>query len=227
MYKRVLIKLSGEALGDETQNYNITNIRNICETIKRVREKGIEVGIVVGGGNWMRGRDCNNLDRVSADYVGMLGTVMNAIIVRDVFTNINVNSIVQTNLEIPTLFPKKHNLIKHLKDNIIIFGGGTGKPFFSTDTASALMAKKIKADAIIKLTNVDGIYDDDPKKNKNAKLLKTITYQEALDKNLKVMDKEAFEICMKENINIIVLNIHKPNDLFKSLEGEDVGSRVL
>ena len=229
-YKRVLIKLSGESLaGDKKFGICYDTVLDICKKIKSIYDLGCEIGIVVGGGNFWRGRQNEEFDRATADYIGMLGTTMNALVVNDTFRQLKVDSRVQTTIEMRQIaeFYIKGRSHKHLsKNRIIIFGCGTGSPFFSTDTAAALKAAEIGADALIKATNVDGVYDKDPNKYKNSKKYDEISYLEVLNKKLKVMDSTSTTMCMDNNIPILVVNIKNDNDLKKVIEGKKVGTIV-
>lgn len=230
MYKRVLIKLSGEALaGKKKTGVCYDTVLDICKKIKEVHDLGVEIGIVVGGGNFWRGRQNEEFDRAIADYIGMLATTMNALTLNDAFRQLGVESRVQTAIEMRQVaeFYIKGRAHKHLdKKRIVIFGCGTGSPFFSTDTASSLKAAEIGADALIKATNVDGVYDKDPNKYDDAKKYKEISYLEVLNKKLKVMDLTAITLCMDNDIPILVLNINNDHDLKDSFEGKKVGTIV-
>ena len=189
---------------------------------------GIRVGIVCGGGNFLRGRDTSEMERETADYVGMLATVMNSLVLKDVFIKLGMDVYNQSSLEVEIIDKvDSSKAIKALDDGkIVIFGGGTGKPFFSTDTGAALRAKDIKAEMIIKLTNVDGVYDKDPNKYKDAKKYDIVTYDEVLEKELGVMDLSAIEICRDNDIQIIVTDIDDENGLIKIINNEDIGTKV-
>jgi len=229
-YKRVLIKLSGESLaGDKKFGICYDTVLDICKKIKSIYDLGCEIGIVVGGGNFWRGRQNEEFDRATADYIGMLGTTMNALVVNDTFRQLKVDSRVQTTIEMRQIaeFYIKGRAHKHLsKNRIIIFGCGTGSPFFSTDTAAALKAAEIGADALIKATNVDGVYDKDPNKYKDATKYDEISYLEVLNKKIKVMDSTSTTMCMDNNIPILVVNINNDNDLKNVIEGKKVGTIV-
>jgi len=229
-YKRVLIKLSGEALaGSKKTGVCYDTVLDICKKIKEVYDLGVEIGIVVGGGNFWRGRQNEEFDRATADYIGMLATTMNALTINDAFRQLGVESRVQTAVEMRQVaeFYIKGRAHKHLdKKRIVIFGCGTGSPFFSTDTASSLKAAEIGADALIKATNVDGVYDKDPNKYDNAVKYNDISYLEVLNKKLKVMDLTAITMCMDNDIPILVININNDHDLKDALEGKKVGTIV-
>ena len=229
-YKRVLLKFSGEALaGDKKSGIAFDEVLNFAKEIKECAEEGVEIAIVVGGGNFWRGKANMYMDRATSDYIGMLATTMNALALGDAFKQIGQDVRVQTGIEMRQVaeFYIKDRAIRHLeKGRITIFGCGTGSPFFSTDTAAALRAAEIKADALIKATNVDGIYNKDPKQFKDAEFISHTTYLDVFNKKLRVMDSTAISLCMEEEIPILVFNIHKPGNLRKLLLGEEIGSVV-
>ena len=230
-YKRILLKVSGESLaGDKKVGIDFDRVLEICQEIKDVKENTeVEIAIVVGGGNFWRGR-CNlQMDRCTADHIGMLATTMNALALSDAFRQLGVESRVQTGIEMRQIaeFYIRKRADRHLdKNRIVIFGCGTGNPFFSTDTAAALRAAEINADVVIKATNVDGIYTADPKKDKNAKKIDTLDYLEVLNKKLNVMDSTATTLCMDNNIPIIVYDMNKHGNLLKVVNGEKIGTLV-
>lgn len=229
MNKTVLIKLSGESLsGKYGHGLDFDYIKEVCLRIKKVHDMGVKVGIVCGGGNFLRGRDAHEMDRETADYVGMLATVMNSLVLKDIFLQIGCNAYNQSGLSVKMIDDVDSDKAKRALDdgNIIIFGGGTGKPFFSTDTGAALRAKDISADMIIKLTNVDGVYDKDPNKYDDAVMYHTVSYQEVLDKKLGVMDMEAIEMCRDNHIEIVVMNIDNEDGLVEAINGEMIGTKV-
>ncbi len=229
MNKTVLIKFSGESMsGHIGRGLDFDYINKICLRIKKIHNMGIRVGIVCGGGNFLRGRDTSEMERETADYVGMLATVMNSLVLKDVFIKLGMDVYNQSSLEVEIIDKvDSSKAIKALDDGkIVIFGGGTGKPFFSTDTGAALRAKDIKAEMIIKLTNVDGVYDKDPNKYKDAKKYDIVTYDEVLEKELGVMDLSAIEICRDNDIQIIVTDIDDENGLIKIINNEDIGTKV-
>ena len=229
MNKTVLIKFSGESMsGHIGRGLDFDYINKICLRIKRIHDKGVYIGIVCGGGNFLRGRDTSEMERETADYVGMLATVMNSLVLKDVFIKLGMDVYNQSGLEVEIIDKvDSSKAIKVLDDGkIVIFGGGTGKPFFSTDTGAALRAKDIKAEMIIKLTNVDGVYDKDPNKYKDAKKYDIVTYDEVLEKELGVMDLSAIEICRDNDIQIIVTDIDDENGLIKIINNEDIGTKV-
>lgn len=229
-YKRILLKLSGEVLaGNNKHGIDFDRTIEIAKEIKECADKGYEIGIVVGGGNFWRGKSNEYMDRATSDYIGMLGTVMNALALGDAFKQIGTPVRVQTGVEMRQIaeFYIKDRAIRHLdKGRVVVFGCGTGSPFFSTDTASALRAAEINADCVLKATNVDGIYNKDPRKHDDVKLISKTTYIEVLNKKLNVMDSTATSLCMEENIPIIVFNINKKGNLKKVLLGEDIGTYV-
>lgn len=230
MGKRILIKLSGETLsGSDGKGIDFNSVLEICEEIKECKNAGNEVAIVVGGGNFWRGRAHKDMDRCTADHIGMLGTTMNALTLQDGFKQVGVESRVQTGIEMRQVaeFYIKNRATRHLeKGRIVIFGCGTGNPFFSTDTAAALRAAEIDADIIFKATNVDGVYTADPKKDKTATKFDEITYIDVLNKKLNVMDSTATSLCMDNNIPILVFDINKKGNLLKAANGEKIGTIV-
>jgi uridylate kinase len=232
-YKRVLLKLSGEALmGDREYGIDPLFIDELAEEIKSVYEIGAEIAIVIGGGNIFRGVKGSSMgmDRATADYMGMLATVMNALALQDILEKKDVPTRVMSAIEMRQIAEPyiRRRAIRHLeKGRIVIFAAGTGSPFFTTDTTGALRAAEIKADVLLKATKVDGIYDKDPVKNPDAKLLKEITYLDVINKNLKVMDHTALTLCMENKLPIVVFNIKKKGNLMKILLGEPIGSKVI
>ncbi len=229
-YKRILLKLSGESLaGSKGTGIDFERVLEVCKEITEIASLGIEVGIVVGGGNFWRGRSNQQMDRCTSDYIGMLGTTMNALAIGDAFKQLNQDVRVQTGVEMRQIaeYYIKDRAIKHLSNKrVVVFGCGTGSPFFSTDTAASLRAAEINADALIKATNVDGIYDKDPKKYKGATKIDEITYLDVLNKKLNVMDTTATSLCMDNDIPIIVFDINKHGNLKKVIEGEKIGTIV-
>lgn len=229
-YKRILLKLSGESLtGTKQTGIDFEKVLDICREIKEITTLGVEVGIVVGGGNFWRGRSNQQMDRCTSDYIGMLGTTMNALALGDAFKQLDVEVRVQTGVEMRQIaeYYIKDRAIKHLSNHrVVVFGCGTGSPFFSTDTAAALRAAEINADALLKATNVDGIYDKDPKKHGDAKKIKEITYLEVLNQKLNVMDTTATSLCMDNDIPIIVFDINTKGNLKKVIKGEKIGTIV-
>ena len=228
--KRILLKLSGEVLsGSQHHGIDFNRTLEIAREIKECVEEGYEIGIVVGGGNFWRGKSNEYMDRATSDYIGMLGTVMNSLALGDAFKQINVPVRVQTGVEMRQIaeFYIKDRAIRHLeKGRVIIFGCGTGSPFFSTDTASALRAAEINADILIKATKVDGVYNKDPKKYKDAIKYNEIKYIDVLNKKLNVMDSTAISLCMEENLPIMVFNIEEKGNLKKAIIDKSIGTII-
>jgi uridylate kinase len=225
--KRVLLKISGEALAPSAGVAGIdpTSANFIAERVKEVFDLGIDVGIVIGGGNLWRGRDqmANGMDRANADYIGMLATVMNALTLMDALEAIGVVTRVQTAIGMQSVAEPyiRRRAIRHMeKGRVVIFGGGTGNPYFSTDTAAALRAMEIGADVLIKATKVDGVYDMDPKTNAAAVKFESITFIEALQRRLNVMDGPALSLCMENNLPVLVLNLWEENALKNAISGD-------
>lgn len=229
-YKRILLKLSGESLaGSKGTSIDFDKVLDICREITEVSKKGLEVAIVVGGGNFWRGRSNQQMDRCTSDYIGMLGTTMNALAIGDAFKQLGQDVRVQTGVEMRQIaeYFIKDRALKHLSNKrVVIFGCGTGSPFFSTDTAAALRAAEIGADALLKATNVDGIYDKDPKEHKDAIKIDEISYLDVLNKKLNVMDTTATSLCMDNDIPIIVFDINEHGNLKKVIEGQQIGTIV-
>ena len=229
-FKRILLKLSGESLaGSKGTGIDFDRVLDVCREIKEVAELGIEVAIVVGGGNFWRGRSNQQMDRCTSDYIGMLGTTMNALAIGDAFKQLGQEVRVQTGVEMRQIaeFFIKDRALKHLSNKrVLVFGCGTGSPFFSTDTAAALRAAEISADALLKATNVDGIYNKDPKKHDDAVKIDEITYLDVLNKKLNVMDTTATTLCMDNSIPIVVFDINEHGNLKKVVEGEKIGTIV-
>jgi uridylate kinase len=232
-FKRVILKLSGEALREPGSQDNISPeiVEGIANQIKAAHQTGLEIAIVVGGGNFWRGAAAagRGMDRATADYVGMLATVMNALAVQSMLEAVGVPSRVQTAIEMKNVAESfiRRLAIRHLeKGRVVIFGGGTGNPFFTTDTTSALRASEIGADIIFKATNVDGVYNKDPRTHDDAERYETLTYNDALSQNLKVMDGTAFTLCQDNNIPIVVFDMNEEGNIRKALTGEDLGTIV-
>ena len=230
-YKRVLVKLSGEALaGNKGTGIDFDRVLELCSEIKTISDLGVQVAIVVGGGNFWRGRSNQQMDRCTSDYIGMLGTTMNALAIGDAFKQLGQDVRVQTGVEMRQIaeFYIKDRAIKHLeKGRVVVFGCGTGSPFFSTDTAAALRANEISADALIKATNVDAIYDKDPRKHEDAKKIAKLTYLDVLNNpDINVMDSTATTLCMDNEIPIIVFNINTHGNLKKVIEDKKIGTIV-
>lgn len=232
-YKRILLKLSGEALmGDDAYGINRATITRIVNEIKEVVDLGVQVAVVIGGGNIFRGvaPAAEGMDRATADYMGMLATVMNAMALQDAMKNIGLNARVQSALSIEQVAEPyiRGKAIRYLEEGrVVIFGAGTGNPFFTTDTAAALRGMEINAEVVIKATKVDGVYTDDPKINPDAMRYKTISFDEAIIKNLKVMDATALTLCRDQKLPITVFSIFKQGALKKVVMGEDEGTKVL
>ncbi|MFH4355314.1 MAG: UMP kinase [Neisseriaceae bacterium] len=231
-YTRVLVKLSGEALmGGAAFGINQSAVNAVITEVERIVKLGVEVAVVIGGGNMFRGLSAaaKGMERSTADYIGMLATIMNALALSEAFTSIGISSRVQSAFNIHQVAEvyTRSKALKYLEEGkVVIFAGGTGNPFFTTDTAAALRALEMKCDILIKATQVDGIYNDDPQKNPNALKYETITFEEALTKKLKVMDSTAFTLCQEQNLNIIVLKLSEPDALRKVVLGEAHGTLV-
>ncbi len=230
-YKRIVLKLSGEALaGSEKTGIDNEVIKSIAKRVKTITEMGVEVGIVVGGGNFWRGRDSLNIQRATSDYMGMLGTVMNALALQDALEKMEVLTRVQTSIEMRAVAEPyiRRRAIRQLeKKMVVIFAAGTGNPYFSTDTTAALRAAEINAEAILLAKKgVDGIYDSDPKINKDAKKFDKLSYLDILSKNLKIMDATATSLCMDNNIPLVVFGIDDPDNIVRVVEGERIGTIV-
>ena len=231
-YKRILLKLSGEALaGPSGMGIDPKQAYEIAKVIKEVWLSGVEVGVVIGAGNLWRGLSGENvgMDRATADYMGMLATMMNALALMDALEQNDVITRVMSAIEMRTIAEPyiRRRALRHFeKGRVVIFGGGTGNPYFSTDTAAALRATEIGADVVIKATKVDGVYDCDPKKNPNAVRFETISPMETLNRRLNVMDSTAISLCMDNNLPILVLNFFEPGVLMRAIRGENVGTLV-
>ncbi len=231
-YSRILLKLSGEALGGPSgAGINPDAIQDMARQIREVRELGVQVVIVIGGGNIFRGAtgSAGGIERATADYMGMLATVINALALQDALEKLKVDTRVQTAFAMQQVAETyiRRRAVRHLeKGRVVIFGGGTGNPYFSTDTAAALRANEIGAEVILKATKVDGIYDSDPKTHAQAKRFEQITYLAALQMQLKVMDSTAFSLCMDNKMPIIVFDFFRPHNLKRVIVGETVGTVV-
>ncbi len=232
LYKRVLVKLSGEALAGEAGfGMDFTTIDRLTEEIREVHAMGASLGLVLGGGNIMRGTTASQqgMDRVSADYIGMLATVINALAVQDILERKGIETRVMTAIRMEELAEPyiRRRAQRHLeKGRIVLFAGGTGNPYFSTDTAAVLRALEIEADVLIKATNVDGIYSSDPNKDPDAEFISELGYQDAIIRDLEVMDANAFGLCKKNNLPIIVMNVNQQGAIARVIEGERVGTLV-
>ena len=229
-YKRVLIKISGEALaGDKHFGLNFDVIGPVCDVIKKCNEEGCEIGIVVGGGNFWRGRSSGNMDRTRADHIGMLATTMNALAVADAMEALGVDVRVQTAISMQQIAEPyiRNKAISHLKKGrVVIFGCGTGSPFFSTDTAATLRAVEIEADILLKATMVDGVYDKDPHKYTDAVRYEKITFSDVLSSALAVMDSTAASICRDNKMPMLVFDLNRPDNIYDAIMGEPVGTVV-
>jgi uridylate kinase len=230
--RRILLKLSGEALmGPDSFGYHADTMAGFVGQIREVMALGVQVGIVVGGGNLFRGATgaLSGMNRASADSMGMLATVMNALAFRDALQQAGVDARVQTAVHIAHVGEDfdRDTAVRHLDaGRVVIFGGGTGNPFFTTDTAAALRAAEIGADLLLKATKVDGVYTADPKKDANARRYETLSFDEAIANNLAVLDTAAFALCREQNLNLVVFNVFKPGALRRVVMGEDEGTRV-
>ena len=231
-YGRILLKLSGEALGGEARvGISPEAVQRMARQIREVRDLGVQVVVVVGGGNIFRGLPGSErgIERATGDYMGMLATVINALALQDALEKTGVATRVQTAITMAQVAEPfiRRRAVRHLeKGRVVIFGGGTGNPYFSTDTAAALRANEIGAEVILKATKVDGIYDSDPKQNPDAKRFSRIRYLDALQKQLKVMDSTAFSLCMENKMPIIVFDLFRPHNLTRVVMGEQVGTLV-
>lgn len=230
---RILIKISGEALaGNEKTGIHPETVKGFARQIKEINDAGIETTLVVGGGNFWRGRGAEEIgmDRVAADNMGMLATIMNGIAMQEALESLNVDTRLQTAIQMPQLSEAfiRRKSIRHLeKGRVVIFAGGTGSPYFSTDSASALRAAEIKADCILMSKNgTAGVYTSDPKTDPNAKLYKTLSYKTILERNLQVMDQTAAALCRDNNIDVRVFDINIENNIVKAAKGEDIGTLV-
>jgi uridylate kinase len=233
VYRRVLLKLSGEALmGEQTFGIDTLIAESVAREIKAVHDLGVEVAVVVGGGNIFRGvsKSAGNMDRAAADYIGMLATVMNSVVLQDALEQLDVHTRVMSAIDIPQLAEPfiRRRAIRHLeKKRVVIFAAGTGNPYFTTDSAAALRACELDVDVIFKATKVDGIYSADPMKDKSATRFEKISYQEVLEKQLKVMDASAISLCMDNNLPIMVFNMKESGNIIKAVNGDlSIGTLV-
>lgn len=230
VYNRVLLKLSGEVLaGSRGSGIDFDKVLEVCERVKQCVDMGVQVAIVVGGGNFWRGRTSGKMDRTRADHMGMLATTINSLALCDALEQLGVVARVQTAIEMRQIAEPYIRLkaIRHLeKGRVVIFGCGTGNPFFSTDTAAALRAAEIGADVIFKATNVDGVYDSDPKLNPDAKKYDTLSHMDVLQKGLHVMDSTAASLCMDNGIKILVFNLDDPDNIVRAMTGSHNGTLV-
>ncbi len=229
-YKRILLKLSGEVLaGKEGKGLDFDTVTTVCKVIKECTEMGTQIGIVVGGGNFWRGRSSGEMDRPRADQMGMLATTINSLALQDTLEQLGVKAQVLTGLVMPQVAEifTKRKAVEYLEGgSVVIFGCGTGNPFFSTDTAAALRAAEIDAEIIFKATNVDGVYDKDPNKFADAVKYDELTHSEVLSKGLKVMDSTAASLCRDNGISILVFNLDDPQNIVRALQGENIGTVV-
>lgn len=229
-YKRILLKLSGEVLaGAEGKGLDFDMVTTVCKVIKECAEMGTQIGIVVGGGNFWRGRSSGEMDRPRADQMGMLATTINSLALQDTLEQLGVKAQVLTGLVMPQVAEifTKRKAVEYLENgNVVIFGCGTGNPFFSTDTAAALRAAEIDAEIIFKATNVYGVYDKDPNKFDDAVKYDELTHSEVLSKGLKVMDSTAASLCRDNGISILVFNLDAPQNIVRALQGENIGTVV-
>ena len=232
-FRRVVLKLSGEALREIGSQDNISPpiVESIALQIKAAHKTGLEIALVVGGGNFWRGVSASNrgMDRATADYMGMLATVMNALAVQSMLEALDVPTRVQSAIKMDNVAEPfiRRKATRHLElGRVVIFAAGTGNPFFSTDTTAALRASEIRADVVLKATKVDGIYDSDPNKNPHAKRYERVSYQECLSQQLKVMDATAFSLCQENNMPIVVFSMNEPDNIRKALVGDVIGTIV-
>ena len=229
-YKRVLLKLSGEAMaGNNTMGLDFDTVLTVCKAVKECRDAGAEIAIVVGGGNFWRGRSSGKMDRTRADHMGMLATTINALALADALEQLGCEVRVQTAIAMNEIAEPYicHRAVRHLeKGRVVVFGCGTGNPFFSTDTAAALRAAEIEADIILKASMVDGVYDSDPKTNPNAVKFDEISFTDVLNKELKVMDSTAASLCRDNGLPILVCNLDDPQNIVRAIGGEPIGTIV-
>ena len=230
IYRRVLLKISGEALaGSGRFGINEEMTRKVASEVKQIHDLGVEVAIVVGGGNFWRGRTSKDMDRATADYMGMLATVMNSLALQDAFLALGVPAKVQTAIEMREIAEPyaRRKALSHLEHgDVVIFGAGTGNPFFSTDTTAALRAAEMEADVILLAKNIDGVYDSDPAVNPDAKMFSELTHMEVVERDLKVMDLTAAALCKDNNIKIHVFAIAEEGNVLKAIAGEKIGTII-
>ncbi|MGI6206514.1 MAG: UMP kinase [Anaerovoracaceae bacterium] len=229
-YKRIILKISGEALaGDQGFGLNEDVLASVASDVKKVHDMGVQVAVVVGGGNFWRGRTSKSMDRATADYMGMLATVINSLALQDAFEAAGMSARVQTAIEMREIaepYIRRRAISQLNKNLVVIFGAGTGNPFFSTDTTAALRAAEIEADIILLAKNIDGVYDSDPKENPDAVRYDTLTHQDVLEKDLKVMDSTAASICRDNGIKIHVFAISDPDNIVRAVCGEKIGTFI-
>ncbi len=230
MYKRVLLKISGEALaGESGAGIDFATVEHIVKQVVELHNEGVEIGIVVGGGNFWRGRQGTNMDRVTADHMGMIATIMNSLALQDAIEKKGVPVRVQTALTIPSVAEPfiLRKALRHFEcGRIVIFACGTGNPYFSTDSGAALRAIEIKADVLLMAKNVDGVYDSDPKTNPDAKKIESISYMDVMNRNLNVMDFTSITLCMENRIPIVAFGLGSENGLIKAAHGEKIGTII-
>ncbi|HEU5226883.1 MAG TPA: UMP kinase [Ktedonobacteraceae bacterium] len=230
-YRRILLKLSGEALGPQGYGIDAETVQRIAAEVKRVHSLGVEIALVIGGGNIWRGADAaaTGIDRATADYVGMLATVMNSLVMQDAMEKLDIATRVQTAIEMPPVAEPfiRRRAVRHLeKGRIVILAAGSGNPFFTTDTAAALRAVELNAQVLLKATKVDGVYDDDPMRNPRARKFEELSYMRALNMELNVMDSTALSLCKDNHMPIIVFNLHQHGALEAIIRGEKCGTLV-
>ena len=230
MYKRVLLKISGEALaGESGSGIDFATVEHIVKQVVELHNEGVEIGIVVGGGNFWRGRQGTNMDRVTADHMGMIATIMNSLALQDAIEKKGVPVRVQTALTIPSVAEPfiLRKALRHFEcGRIVIFACGTGNPYFCTDSGAALRAIEIKADVLLMAKNVDGVYDSDPKTNPDAKKIESISYMDVMNRNLNVMDFTSITLCMENRIPIVAFGLGSENGLIKAAHGEKIGTII-
>ena len=229
-YKRVLIKVSGEAMaGEQKHGINEEMTAETAKMLKEVVDAGVQVAVVVGGGNFWRGRSSEKMNRASADYIGMMATIMNAIALQEALEAEGVSTVVQTSIQMPQLaevYNRRRALFHLEKGRVVIFGGGTGSPFFSTDTTASLRAAEVEAEVILMAKNIDAVYSDDPNTNPDAVKYTHLTHAEVLEKDLKVMDATAAAMCRDNNIAIHVFGLAEENGIMRAICGEEIGTIV-
>lgn len=233
MYKRIMLKISGEVLGNKKgEGIDVGSLTKIAKEIVKVQKAGIEIVIVCGGGNIWRYRDTKKagIERTTSDYMGMMGTIMNGVALQSAIEKLGIHSRVATSLDLPQIAEPyiRRRALRHLeKKRIVICAGGTGNPYFTTDTAAALRAVELNCDIILKATKVDGVYDADPEKVKKAKKYSELSFQKAIEKNLKIMDQTAFSLCRESGMKILVFNMHRENAILEAAKGKKIGTIVL
>ena len=228
-YQRIILKISGEALSGNGQNIDFDVVRRVAKQVVEVNNMGVAVGIIVGGGNIWRGRQGRDMDRVTADHMGMLATVINSLALQDALEALGVSARVQTAIEMRQIAEPfvRRRAMRHLeKGRVVIFACGTGNPYFTTDTATALRAAEMEADLILIAKNVDGIYDSDPKENSNAVRYNDISYMEVIERELKAMDTTAITLCMENDIPIMVFALAEENSIVRAVLGEQLGTLI-